>query len=155
MYSIWIVLTITRLRCCNVLAAWGTTSARKAHLRMTLKDEVRRGVEPRLLVLMVRLLVLLNWITRSLGARLNAASDTSLHCPRRTKVTKSIELGFDAPAQKLCSGPKSTIKDLAESVYWKEGNKKRRRRGRKEEKKEKEVSSKPAAGAARFWVLIL
>ena len=55
---------------------------------------------------MVRgLLVLLNQfrITRSLGARLNTASDTSdtpLHCPRRTKLTKSIELGFDvAPAQ--------------------------------------------------------
>ena len=36
-------------------------SARNAHLRMTLKDEVRRGVGPRLLVLMVRLLVLLNF----------------------------------------------------------------------------------------------
>ena len=42
----------------NVLAAERTTSARKAHLRMTLEDEVRRGVGPRLLVLLVRLLVL-------------------------------------------------------------------------------------------------
>ena len=38
-------------------------------------------------------------IARSLGARLNTASGTPLHCPRRTKLTKSIELGFDAPAQ--------------------------------------------------------
>ena len=41
-----------------VVAAGRTTSARKAHLRMTLEDGVRRGVGPRLLVLLVRLLVL-------------------------------------------------------------------------------------------------
>ena len=45
-----------RLRCCNVLATGRTISARKAHLRMTLEGGVRRGVGPRLLVLMVRLL---------------------------------------------------------------------------------------------------
>ena len=45
-----------RLRCCNVLAAWCTTSARKAHMRMALEDEVRRGVGPGLLLMMVRLL---------------------------------------------------------------------------------------------------
>ena len=35
-------------------------------------------------------------ITRSLGARLNTASGTPLHCPRRTKLIKSIELAFDS-----------------------------------------------------------
>ena len=57
------------LRCSNVLATGCTTSARKSHLRMTPEDEVRRGVEPRLRVLMERLLVLWNF---------NTASDT--HC---------------------------------------------------------------------------
>ena len=46
-------------------------------------------------------------ITRSLGARLNIASDTPLHCPRRTKLTQSIEQGFDAPAQNF--GPSDRI----------------------------------------------
>ena len=45
----------------NMVAAERTTSARKAHLRMTLEDGVRRGVGPRLLVLSVRLLVLLHF----------------------------------------------------------------------------------------------
>ena len=45
----------------NVLAAGRTTSARKAHLRMTLEDGVRRGVGPRLLVLLVRLLVVIEY----------------------------------------------------------------------------------------------
>ena len=55
-----------------MLATGGATSARKAHLRMALEDEVRRGVEPRLLVLMVRLLMLLDfgslarWVRRSI-----------------------------------------------------------------------------------------
>ena len=78
-----------------MLATGCTTSARKAYLRMTVEDGFRRGVEPRLLVLMVRLLVhgVVEFrirITRSLGARLNAASDTPLHCPRRTKLAKPI-----------------------------------------------------------------
>ena len=42
----------------NMLTAGRTISARKAHLSMTLEGGVRRGVGPRLLVLMVRLLVL-------------------------------------------------------------------------------------------------
>ena len=50
-----------RRRCSKAVAAWCTTSARKAHLRMTLEDEVRRGVGPRLLVLMARLLVVWNF----------------------------------------------------------------------------------------------
>ena len=37
----------------------------------------------------------------ALGARIDVAFDTSLHRPRRTKLTKFIELGFDAPAQKF------------------------------------------------------
>ena len=45
----------------NVLAAGRTTSARKAHLRITLEDGVRRGVRPRLLVLLVRLLVVIEY----------------------------------------------------------------------------------------------
>ena len=45
-----------RLRCFNAMASGRTTSARKAHLRMTLEGGVRRGVAPRLLVLMVRLM---------------------------------------------------------------------------------------------------
>ena len=48
-------------RCSKAVATGCTTSARKAHLRMTLEDGIRRGVEPRLLVLMVRLLVLWNF----------------------------------------------------------------------------------------------
>ena len=45
----------------NALAAERTTSARKAHLRMTLEDGVKRGVEPRLLDLLVRLLVVIEY----------------------------------------------------------------------------------------------
>ena len=45
------------------------TSARKAHLRIALEDEVRRGVGPRLLVLMVRLLVLSNFGSLARWAR--------------------------------------------------------------------------------------
>ena len=45
----------------NVLAAGRTTSARKAHMRITLEDGVRRGVRPRLLVLLVRLLVVIEY----------------------------------------------------------------------------------------------
>ena len=42
----------------NVVTAGCDTSARKAHTRMTLENGVKRGVRPRLLVLLVRLLVL-------------------------------------------------------------------------------------------------
>ena len=49
------------LRWSDAVATGRTTSARKAHLRMALEDGVRRGVGPRLLVLVVRLLVLLNF----------------------------------------------------------------------------------------------
>ena len=40
------------------MAVGRATSARKAHVRMAPEDGIRRGVEPRLLVLSVRLLVL-------------------------------------------------------------------------------------------------
>ena len=44
------------LLCSNAVATGRTTSAREAHMRMALEGGVRRGVGPRLLVLMVRLL---------------------------------------------------------------------------------------------------
>ena len=83
---------------------------------MKLKDEVRRGVEPRLLVLMVRLLVLLNFGSLARWVR-GSIPPLTPHCtagPRRTKLTKSTELGFDAPAQKI---DLFAISDSAESVY--------------------------------------
>ena len=45
-------------------------------------------------------------ITRSLGARLNIASGTPLHCPRRPERTCSIELWLRCAAHLLCSGSK-------------------------------------------------
>jgi hypothetical protein len=61
--------TLALLQCAG---HWGATSARKAHLRIALEDEVRRGVGPRLLVRVVRLLVLSDfgslarWVRRSI-----------------------------------------------------------------------------------------
>ena len=76
----------------NGLAAGCAASARKAHMRMILGDEVRRGVGPRLLVLVgMSAGVGVFRSTHSLGARLNTASDYPLHHSRCSKLTNSIE----------------------------------------------------------------
>ena len=59
----WASFPAARLRCSKAEAAWCTTTARKAHMRMTLEDEVRRGVGSRLL----RLVQLALWDFGSLA----------------------------------------------------------------------------------------
>ena len=58
------------------------------------------------------------WITRLLGVRHNTASNNPLHGPRRPKLTKSIELGFDALAQFFVSRPNLLLTNLVPSVYY-------------------------------------
>ena len=76
------------------------TSARKAHLRIALEDEVRRGVGPRLLVLMVRLLVLSNFGSLARWARRSIPPLTP-HCTVLVaqKLTKPIAALFGLHVQ--------------------------------------------------------
>ena len=48
-------------------------------------------------------------VTRSLGATLNAASDTSLHCPRRTKAHQIHRCPFGPTGQKTFADGRFTF----------------------------------------------
>ena len=100
----------------NVLAAGRTTSARKAHLRITLEDGVRRGVRPRLLVLLVRLLVVIeyaalaHWVQGSipplalqcgaLSLKIVLAASLSLLALRAKKCSRTDDFTFKRLVEK-------------------------------------------------------
>jgi hypothetical protein len=74
------------------IGRWVCRIRSKSASRMTLEDGVRRGVGPRLLVLVgMSAGVGVFRSTHSLGARLNTASDYPLHHSRCSKLTNSIE----------------------------------------------------------------
>ena len=74
------------------IGRWVCRIRSKSASRMTLEDGIRRGVGPRLLVLVgMSAGVGVFRSTHSLGARLNTASDYPLHHSRCSKLTNSIE----------------------------------------------------------------
>ena len=78
------------------IVRWVCRIRSKSASRMTLKDVVRRGVGPRLLVLVgMTAGVGVFWSTHSLGARFNTTSDSVSTAPfyhsRCSKLTNSIE----------------------------------------------------------------
>ena len=103
-----------RLRCSKAEAAWCTTTARKAHMRMRLEDEVRRGVGPRLVVMMVRLLLL--WDFGSL-ARWVRGSIPPLTPHHTALVAQCSPNPLSWELMRLLKIRSVVIFDLAESVY--------------------------------------
>ena len=74
------------------IGRWVCRIRSKSASRMTLEDGIRRGVGPRLLVLVgMSAGVGVFRSTHSLGARLNTASAYPLHHSRCSKLTNSIE----------------------------------------------------------------
>lgn len=81
---------------------------------MTLKDEVRRGVGPRLMVLMVRLLVLLHFGSLARWVR-GSIPPLTPHCTVLVAQSSPNPLSWDLVLRlKIRS---VAIFDLAESVY--------------------------------------
>ena len=77
------------------IGRWVCRIRSKSASRMTLEDGVRRGVGPRLLILVgMTAGVGVFRSTHSLGARLNTASDYPLHHSRCSKLTNSTIESF-------------------------------------------------------------